>query len=266
MLNNQNNKLNPDNKQDNKVVLVTGGASRIGAAIVQYFHQQNYNIIIHYRSAKAENNANSLANSLNNIRLNSAKLIQAELEHMSDPVFMQSFAKNIIDCFGQLNTLVNNASSFFPTRLGEISLSDWRDLMISNAGGPFFLAQGLLPYLKPSYGSIVNISDIHAKRPLKDYPVYSMAKAANDMLTKALARELGPDIRVNAVAPGPVLWPTDNKQNILSDDIKNKIIARTVLKKLGSPIDIAKAVFFLAESDYITGQILAVDGGSSLKL
>lgn len=253
MLNNKNN--------NTKVVLVTGAARRIGAEIAKYFHQNNYNIIIHYNTSKKD--AELLCENFNNIRENSAKLVQCNLASLVEPNFSDKIIENIINQYNQIDVLVNNASSFFPTDLGDVNLDAWRDLMISNAGGPFFLAQALSKYLTESKGCIINISDIHAKRPLKNYSVYSIAKAANDMVTKSLARELAPNVRVNAVAPGAIMWPEES--NELSEDKKKKITDRILLKKHGSPIDIAQSVYFLANSPYITGQILAVDGGRSIK-
>lgn len=244
-----------------KTVLVTGGARRIGACIVREFHVKGYNVIIHYN--KSEDEAKELADELNDIRNNSVLVVKANLSDFSDPKLAASFVDKVTKFKGRLDCLVNNASSFFPTQFGEVSLEQWRDLMISNTGGPFFLAQAVAPVIEKSNGVIINISDIHAQKPLKNYSVYSIAKAANDMMTKTLARELAPGIRVNAVAPGPVMWPED--KNTLTDEQKNNILNRTLLKKAGNSKDIAKAVYFLATSDYITGQILAVDGGRSIK-
>jgi pteridine reductase len=244
-----------------KTVLVTGAARRIGREIAKHFQANNYNVIIHYNTSQSE--AKELSDSLNDLRLNSAQIIQADLGQLVDPSFSQDFKQQVLGYYNKIDVLVNNASSFFATHIGEVTIDMWRDLMISNAGGPFFLSQLLAPSLKATQGSIVNISDIHATKPLKDYSVYSMAKAANNMLTKSLARELAPYVRVNAVAPGPIIWPEHT--NELSQGLKSKILDKTLLKKLGEPLDIAKAVYFLAESNYITGQILAVDGGRSIK-
>lgn len=250
----------PNNK--NNVVLITGGARRIGAAIARYFHDKNFNIIIHYRHSTKE--ATKLAEQLNSIRLNSAKLVQGDLANMVDQQFITSFIQQVLDCYGHVDTLVNNASSFYPTTIGSVSLEQWRDLMVSNVGGGFFLAQGLVPHLKSTKGNIVNISDVHAERPLKNYSVYCIAKAACNMMTKALAKELAPEIRVNGVAPGPCLWPEN--ENILEPQMQSKIVDKTLLKKIANPDDIAQTVFFLATSAYITGQIVAVDGGRSLRI
>ena len=254
MVNITNNKSN--------VVLITGGARRIGAAIARYFHDKNFNIIIHYRNSATE--ATQLVDQLNLIRSNSAKLVQADLANMVDQKFIVNFIQQVLDCYGHIDTLVNNASSFYPTIIGSITLEQWRDLMVSNVGGGFFLVQGLVPYLKSTKGGIVNISDIHAERPLKNYSVYCIAKAASNMMTKVLAKELAPEIRVNGVAPGACVWPEN--ENMLEPQIQSKILDKILLKKIGSPDDIAQTVFFLATSDYITGQIVAVDGGRSLRI
>lgn len=256
MVMSQNNKSHSD-----KVVLITGAARRVGAQIAKHFHKLGANIIIHCRHSIEQ--ANNLAVDFNNMRPNSAKVLSCDLSNLVEPKFVDSFTSQVVNSFGRLDVLVNNASSFFPTKFGEVDLSVWRDLMISNAGGPFFLAQALAPYLATTKGCIINISDIHAQRPLKNYSVYSIAKAANDMVTKSLARELAPVVRVNGVAPGPILWPED--VNELNDRTKEKILARTLLKKLGTPEDIAQAVVFLSTATYVTGQVLAVDGGRSIK-
>lgn len=261
MLNNQNNKFN-------QVVLITAGAKRIGAVIAEHFHSHNYNLIIHYRSLKSERAAQDLVKKLNSVRPNSAMIIQAELGSLVEPQCSTALINKIISFYGRLDVLVNNASSFFPTEIGKIDLTAWRDLMISNVGGPFFLSQSLAPYLNKTQGCIINISDIHATRPLKGYSVYSIAKAANNMVTKSLARELAPNIRVNAVAPGPSLAPDVNLEASVEeqDRYNKKMEEKTLLKRLSSPIDIAQAVLFLAEAQSITGQILVLDGGRSVKL
>ena len=249
----------------NKVVLVTGSSKRIGSTIANFFHLHNYNIILHYRSEQNKSEADALSKELNSIRTNSAACIQMDLEKLSDQNFNAQMVEEIINCFGRLDVLVNNASTFFATPIGDSDLNAWRDLMISNAGGPFFLSQGLAKILKKHQGAIINISDIHAERPLKNYSIYSIAKAANNMLTKTLARELAPEIRVNGVAPGPTLGPVDTKQQDHAE-LNQKMIAKTVLKRLGTAEDIAKTVLFLAENMSITGQIIAVDAGRSIKL
>lgn len=240
-----------------KVVLVTGAAHRVGAAIVERLHGQGANIVLHYRKSEAA--AEAIAQRLNQTRKNSVHIVAANLSDNSAPEKLIQFA---VDHFGGLDLLVNNASSFYPTLLGEATMSQWDDLMASNLKAPFFLAQAAQRHLAKRKGSIVNIVDIHAERPLKNYPIYCAAKAGLVMLTKSLAKELGPTIRVNAVAPGAILWPDD-----LADDVKQEIMSRTALKRKGSPEDIAKAVQYLADdATYVTGQILTVDGGRSLNL
>lgn len=240
-----------------KVVLVTGAAHRVGAAIVACLHERGANIVLHYRNS--ENAAAAIASRLNQERTNSVQIVSANLNDHDAPKKMVQFA---IDAFGQLDLLINNASSFYPTVVGEATLAQWDDLMASNLKAPFFLAQAAQPHLMKTQGSIVNIVDIHAEKPLKDYPIYCAAKAGLVMMTKSLAKELGPEIRVNAVAPGAILWPEE-----LADDVKQEIVSRTALKRKGSPEDIAKAVRYLSEdAGYVTGQILAVDGGRSLNL
>lgn len=240
-----------------KVVLVTGAAHRVGAAIVERLHGQGANIVLHYRKSEAA--AEAIAQRLNQTRKNSVHIVAANLSDNSAPEKLIQFA---VDHFGGLDLLVNNASSFYPTLLGEATMSQWDDLMASNLKAPFFLAQAAQRHLAARKGSIVNIVDIHAERPLKNYPIYCAAKAGLVMLTKSLAKELGPAIRVNAVAPGAILWPDD-----LADDVKQEIMSRTALKRKGSPEDIAKAVQYLADdATYVTGQILTVDGGRSLNL
>ncbi len=241
----------------NKSVLVTGAAHRVGAAIVRSLHAQGANIILHYRNSDAA--AKKVATELNGQREGSVKTLVADLNNdAAYSVLMQE----AVNCFGGLDVLVNNASSFYPTPVSEATLVQWDDLMASNLKAPFFLAQAATPYLAKRRGVIINIVDIHADRPLKGHPIYCMAKAGLVMMTKSLAKELGPHIRVNGVAPGAILWPED-----MTEDIKHEVIARTALKRKGSPEDIAKAVLYLVrDANYMTGQILAVDGGRSLNL
>ena len=241
---------------DGRSVLVTGGARRIGAAIARTLHAQGANVVIHcHRSGVA---ARELAAVLNGMRPGSAVVTAADL------LDCDSFAPLVEAAtlaFGRLDILVNNASSFYPTPVGEITLAQWDDLMGTNLRAPLFLSQAAAQQLRLHQGLIVNIVDIHAGAPLKRHPVYCAAKAGLAMLTRSLARELGPQVRVNGVAPGPVLWPEGEMPAALRDDI----ISRTALKRPGSPEDIAKAVLYLAkDAPYVTGQILAVDGGRSL--
>lgn len=242
-----------------KVVLISGGAKRVGAAICRRLHRAGARIMLHYRASAGE--ARLLQAELNHTRENSVALIQADL---LDTAKLLSLVEQTVQTFGRLDGLVNNASSFFPTALGEITPDHWHDLMGTNVMAPLFLAQAAAPALRKSQGAIVNLADIHAERPLKGYVVYSIAKAAVVGMTRSLARELAPDVRVNAVAPGPVLWPEDGSFDELS---RQRIISHTPLKREGAPEDIAGAVHFLLdEAPYVTGVTLDVDGGRSIAL
>jgi len=238
------------------VALITGGARRVGAAIVRTLHGAGMNVALHYRqSMKA---ANQLADELNAQRSDSVRLFHADLcrtEHLPRLV------STVVADMGRLDVLVNNASSFFPTPLGSVTTDDWDDLLGTNLRAPFFLAQSAGPHLRANKGCIINIADIHGRQPLKNHPVYSVAKAGLIMLTRALARELAPEVRVNAVAPGAILWPEQE----LDEVTKQRILSRTALKRRGDPDDIARAVLFLArDAGYITGETLVVDGGREL--
>ena len=247
-----------NSKSGNPVVLITGAARRIGAEISRTFHHNGFNVALHYNSSESE--AHSLAQELNAIRENSAKIFQAQL---TDITAIKNMATNVLDWHGKLNVLVNNASSFYPTPLEQASEKQWDVLVGSNLKGPYFLCQAVAPQLRNNAGSIVSISDIYAKSPLQGYSIYCIAKAGNAMLTKSLAKELAPEVRVNGIAPGVILWPNTDEQ--MSDETKQKIIDKVPLKRTGNPKDIANTVFFLATSaSYMTGQIIAVDGGSSL--
>lgn len=238
------------------VALVTGAARRIGAEIVRHLHQSGINIVLHYRSSGEA--ARQVAAELNQIRPDSAKTIQGDFIH--NQTIPQMIAKTI-QLFGRLDIIINNASSFYPTPIGEITEEDWDILLGSNLKGPLFIAQAAADELRKNHGCIVNIVDIHAERPLKNYPVYSVAKAGLMALTKSLARELAPEVRVNAVAPGAILWPEAPHHEAQHQ----KIIQRTALKREGEPSDIARTVEFLVNNaPYITGQIIAVDGGRTL--
>ena len=243
---------------DAKCVLVTGGAKRIGAATSRLLHQAGFNIIIHCRLSCQV--ADALAEELNTIRDDSAKVIQGDLnlEHIYDNLIEQAF-----QCWNRLDVLVNNASSFYPTPVGDITMDDWNNLVNTNMKAPLFLSQAAAPYLKQTQGSIVNMIDIHGQRPMKEHTVYCTANAGLGMLTMSLAKELGPDIRVNGVAPGAILWPEKD----MPEYTKNLILERTALKRAGEPIDIARTILFLVrDADYITGQIIAVDGGRTLNI
>ena len=237
-----------------KVVLITGGGKRVGAAICRRLHVAGANLMLHYRSSAGE--ARLLQAELNHQRANSVALIQADL---LDVAKLPSLVEQTLQTFGRLDGLVNNASSFFQTPVGEITVAGWNDLLGTNVQAPLFLSQAAATALRKAQGSIVNITDIHAERPLKNYVVYSIAKAALVGLTRSLARELAPEVRVNAVAPGPILWPDDEAFNEVS---RQRIISHTPLRREGRPDDIAAAVkFLLADALYVTGDTLNVDGG-----
>jgi len=239
-----------------RVVLITGGARRVGAEIASTLHAAGARLLIHYRTSAAA--AAELAGQFNAARPRSAALHCADLHRAEAP---QELVAAALEHFGRLDILINNASSFYPTPLGTITIAQWDDLMASNLRAPLFLSQAAAPSLRLQRGLIINMVDIHGLRPLKGHPVYSTAKAGLAMLTRSLARELGPDIRVNGIAPGPVLWP----QSDIDDELKREIIAKTALKRHGSPQDIARTALFLAkDAPYITGQIIAVDGGRSI--
>jgi len=239
-----------------KCVLITGAAHRIGAVIVRTLHAHGANLNLHYRSSRAA--AQALADELNATRPDSVRLVQADLHETAQ---LPALVAEAVAAWGALDVLINNASTFYPTPVGEVTEEQWNDLMGINLKAPFFLTQAAAPHLSARHGCVVNIVDIHADRPLKFYPVYSMAKGGLVMLTRSLARELGPHVRVNAVAPGAILWP----EHGLGEDARADIIARTALKRHGDPDDIARAVLFLIRNaDYMTGQVLTVDGGRSL--
>ena len=240
---------------DNKVVLITGAAHRIGAMTARSLHAKGMNLILHYRSS--DEAAKALRDELLSHRPDSVILIKVDLHETRK---LHKLAKAAAEHWGRLDVLINNASSFYSTEIGHVTEAQWDDLIGSNLKAPFFLSQAAAPYLKAHNGCIVNIVDIHAERPLKAFPVYSMAKAGLVMMTKSLACELGPEVRVNAVAPGAILWPEQ-----LDDESKEKIVSRTFLKRKGEPSDIANAILYLIkDAGYMTGQILSVDGGRSL--
>lgn len=244
--------------QNTKVVLITGAGKRVGATIARYLHQQGMRIAIHYRHSAKE--AEDLSTQLNSQRADSAITLQADL---LDTQKLPQLIEKIIQHWGQLDVLINNASSFYPTPIGQATEEHWDDLFGSNAKAPFFLAQSAAPYLIKQQGCIINMVDIQARQPLKNYPIYCMAKASLLMLTKVLAKELGPHVRTNAIAPGIILWPDDETE--FDKNTQDKIIARTTLKRAGTPQDIATTAHFLIEQgSYITGQIITVDGGRTL--
>ncbi|TXI19362.1 MAG: pteridine reductase [Nitrosomonas sp.] len=243
-----------------KVIFITGGAKRVGAAICRRLHAQGARLVVHYRSSL--NEAKILQNELNLKRADSVALVQADL---LDTELLPDLIEKAAQRFGQLDVLINNASSFFPTLLQQFTLEDWHDLVGSNLRAPLFLAQAAAPYLKRQHGCVVNIVDIHAERPLKDYVIYNAAKGGLLSLTKSLAVEMAPAVRVNGVSPGPILWPEDGEWS--DEAARQQIIASTLLKRCGEPDDIAKTVqFLISDAPYITGQIIAVDGGRSIHL
>ena len=242
---------------DGRWALVTGAAKRIGAVIASTLHEAGANVAIHYNRSAAD--ADLLAAQLNRERAKSAFTVAAD---MRDIAAVERMAAQVLErTGGTLDVLVNNASNFYPTPLGSITLEQWDDLFGSNLKAPLFLSQALLPALRAARGVIVNIVDVHAQRPLRDHPVYGPAKAGLAMLTRSLAKDLGPDVRVNGVSPGAILWPDEG----MSDALRAGIIKQTALKRSGTPEDIAATVLFLVrDAPYITGQIIAVDGGRSV--
>lgn len=239
-----------------KVLLVTGASQRIGESIVRLMHAEGMNIILHYRNSRSD--AQKIQQELNAKREDSVILIQADLSETNK---ISEMIREAVKGWGRIDAIVNNASNFYPTPIGEIDEKHWDDLINSNLKAPLFLSQAAAPYLKQQQGCIVNIVDIHADRPLKNHTVYCIAKAGLVMLSKSLARELAPEVRVNAIAPGAILWP----ENDIDDVTKKRIVSGTVLKRQGSTDDIATTVrFLIKEANYITGQVLAVDGGRTL--
>ena len=246
------------------VVLVTGAARRLGAEIVRGLHAAGACVAIHYRSSAAA--ADALVSELNAARPGAAgESAVAFAADLLDMAALQRLVESVVARFGRLDTLVNNASSFYPTKVGVVDAAAWDDLIGTNLKAPLFLAQAAAPHLARSRGCIVNITDIHAERPLKGYPLYCAAKAGLLGLTRALALELGPEVRVNAVAPGAIEWP--QSQNDFPPAERAAIIDHTLLKRVGSPADIARTVKFLVfDAPYVTGQVINVDGGRSAHL
>lgn len=242
-----------------KVALVTGGSKRVGAAIVRRLNEAGAAVMVHHRNSQEA--AKALVAELNGARANSCASVRADLLNIGA---VAELVKTTVERFGGLDILVNNASTFYPTPVGEIKSTDWDDLIGTNLKAPLFLAQAAAPHLRKAHGCIVNITDIHADRPLKRYVVYSVAKAGLAGLTRSLARELGPDVRVNGVAPGPILWPDDGSYDEVA---RQRVVSHTLLKRTGEADDIARTVYFLvAEAPYVTGQVIAVDGGRSINL
>jgi len=241
---------------NDKVILVTGAARRIGAAIVTCLHENGARVAIHYRGSAAA--AKSLAAKLNEGRADSASIFQADL---LDTAALPALVGDVVKWGGRLDGLVNNASSFYPTPIGDISEQQWNDLLGSNLKAPLFLSQAAASYLRDTKGAIVNIVDIHAGRPLSDHAVYCAAKAGLAMLTRSLAKDLAPDIRVNGVSPGAILWPEAG----MTETVQQSILRQIPLERPGNPADIAGCVLYLLrDADYVSGQIIAVDGGRSI--
>lgn len=242
----------------NKKALVTGAAARIGAAIASALHQRGCDVMLHYNSNRKD--AQILADQLNSVRSGSATLATADL---SSAAGVEHLADQVRSCWDQLDVLVNNASRFYPTSVQKTLAWQWDDLLNSNLKGPYFLVQALLNELGLARGTIVNLLDVHAERPMREHAVYCISKAGLAMMTRALAKDLGPEIRVNGVSPGAILWP----EKELGEGEKQAILDRTALGRLGEPADIAGAVVYLAlDAPYVTGQILAIDGGRSLNM
>ncbi len=244
-----------------RVAVVTGGARRIGSEIVQHLHRDGYTVMLHYRSSQAT--AESLARELNAIRPESCVLLQADL---ADLAGIKALAQTVADRGDGIDLLVNNASGFSPTPIASCAESDFDEMLGANLKGPYFLIQALLPLLQARGGTIINIIDVHVDFPLRDYNAYCAAKAGLATLTRSLALELGPEIRVNGVSPGAILWP-EEEEAAYDQATRERTIAQTPLKRLGEPADIARTVLFLAaQAPFISGQIIGVDGGRTLSL
>ena len=236
-----------------KTALITGGAARIGAQIVKTLHHNQFNIIIHCNQSKDK--AQLLCDELNSIRANSVEVISGNLNNIDE-------LDSLVNSIKSIDLLVNNASVFYPKSVEDSEMKDWDDVININLKAPFFLSKGLSKTLSKNDGSIINIIDIHSERPLKKHAIYNISKAGLKMLTQTLAKELAPKIRVNGVSPGSILWPQDSAE--ISEDDKNLMLERIALHRQGSPQDIADTVLFLANSNYITGQIINIDGGRTL--
>ena len=241
---------------NSKVVMITGAARRVGAGLARELHHAGMRIVLHYRSSQSE--ATELAEELNNNKKDSVKLLQGDLKDYKN---IPNLIDEAVSLFGNIDVLINNASSFYPTGVAEINEEIWEDLIGVNLKAPMYLTQSIAKHLKKVKGCIINIVDIHGDRPLKDYSVYCIAKAGLAMLTKSMARELAPEVRINGIAPGAIMWPEIQHY----EGMHQEIISRTALKREGNPKDIAKtALFLIKDADYITGQIIVVDGGRTL--
>lgn len=241
-----------------KSALITGAANRIGAQLARTLHDNGANLIIHYRHSEAA--ALSLTDKLNTLRADSTVTLQADL---GDLDALTTLAQNAADAFGKLDILINNASSFYPTRIGEINQQHWQDLMSSNFQAPLFLSQACYPSLRDSRGIIINMLDVYASVPLKNHSLYCCAKAASQMLVKSLALELAPEVRVNGIAPGAILWP--EQSDAANTDAQQTILKQIPLGRTGSPESIAQTALFLINNDYLTGEVIRVDGGRLLQ-
>jgi len=239
-----------------KWILITGAAKRVGAKMVEVLHSNGFNIVIHYNSSSEA--ASNLSAKLNQQRAGSSIIIGGNL---TDDSAIETLIPNVIEQTGRLDVLINNASTFYPTPIENITLKDWDNLLGTNLKAPLFLSKHAAKYLKDSEGLIINIVDIHARKPLKNHPIYGSAKSGLAMLRKSLARDLAPSVRVNGIAPGMILWP----ENEPSESIKKSILNQIPLKRSGSPEDIANcALFLIKDAPYITGQIIPIDGGRSI--
>ena len=242
---------------EGKSALVTGAANRLGAQIARTLHQNGANLIIHYRGSA--DNAEALKQHLNDLRAESASCLQADL---NDLEAIKNLAHDAAQFYHGLDILINNASSFYPTAIGKIREKDWDDLIGSNFKAPLFLSQACYPHLRKASGVIINMLDIYASSPLKNHSLYCSAKAANQMLVKSLALEMAPEVRVNGIAPGAILWPEHSSAE--PPDYQKKLLKKIPLQKTGSPESIAQTAMFLLENDYITGEVIKVDGGRLL--
>ena len=239
-----------------KFIFLTGGAKRIGKTTCKHFHDEGFNIIFHYNTSDKE--ANEIKESLNSIRKDSCFVIQADFNDKSS---IERLAKGVAEITDELAVLINNASSFYPTPIEKASQNEWDDLMATNATTPLFLTQALLPFLKKAKGCVINISDTLAPSGIKNFSLYSGAKSALEGITKSLAKELAPDIRVNAISPGAILWPEDED---LTEEQQKERLSKVPLGRIGSPEDISSVAVFLTDANYITGQVIKVDGGRSV--